>query len=390
MTTPALLAPLSTVQPCGDDLSFSTEFDAIAEMRREDDPTLDQGEWVAALKTADWPGVARACEAILGTRSKDLRVAGWLADAWARLRGFDGLADGIELSAGLVETFWDELHPRIEDGDVEQRVGNLRWLAARVVALVPGLALVLHNGRRHTLAEVVAARSARLAASAAGSNGSSSGSHGPGSSSSSGGHGASGAPAPATLEAILRDVAAGGREAASARRAAVVRARTALAHLQACADVRLGDDAPSFVGAREALDQAVEELARLDREAGVAERGAAVGAGDALGATPGNDESTGGVDTAGGIDPVIATTAAAHQPSALPARITSRAQAVEQLRRVAEWFRNTEPHSPVAYLADKAVHWSDMPLHEWLRAVMKDGASLAHVEELLGIDKRAE
>jgi type VI secretion system protein ImpA len=39
----------------------------------------------------------------------------------------------------------------------------------------------------------------------------------------------------------------------------------------------------------------------------------------------------------------------------------------------------------VAYLADKAVRWSEMPLHEWLRAVVKDGGSLSHLEEMLGI-----
>ena len=26
-----------------------------------------------------------------------------------------------------------------------------------------------------------------------------------------------------------------------------------------------------------------------------------------------------------------------------------------------------------------------MPLHEWLRSVVKDGASLGHIEELLGV-----
>jgi len=39
----------------------------------------------------------------------------------------------------------------------------------------------------------------------------------------------------------------------------------------------------------------------------------------------------------------------------------------------------------VAYLASKAAHWGNMPLHEWLRTVVKDGASLGHIEELLGL-----
>jgi type VI secretion system protein ImpA len=70
--------------------------------------------------------------------------------------------------------------------------------------------------------------------------------------------------------------------------------------------------------------------------------------------------------------------------------IKTRAQALEQLRQVATFFRNTEPHSPVAYLADKAAQWGDMPLHVWLRSVMKDQGGLSHIEELLGLSQQAE
>lgn len=51
----------------------------------------------------------------------------------------------------------------------------------------------------------------------------------------------------------------------------------------------------------------------------------------------------------------------------------------------ADFFHRTEPHSPVAYLASRAVQWGNMPLHEWLRTVIKDGSTLAQVEELLGM-----
>ncbi|OJB52585.1 hypothetical protein [Burkholderia ubonensis] len=67
------------------------------------------------------------------------------------------------------------------------------------------------------------------------------------------------------------------------------------------------------------------------------------------------------------------------------AGIQNRAQAVDQLRAVARYFRQTEPHSPVAYLADKAAEWADMPLHKWLESVVKDSGSLSHIHELLGV-----
>jgi type VI secretion system protein ImpA len=67
--------------------------------------------------------------------------------------------------------------------------------------------------------------------------------------------------------------------------------------------------------------------------------------------------------------------------------IQNRAQALAQLRLVADFFRRTEPHSPVAYLADKAANWGEQPLHLWLRAVVKDDATLGRLEEMLGVEK---
>ena len=75
------MAELLNPQPTGPDLSFSPEFDQIAELRRFDDPTLDQGEWVRDIKSADWHGVARLCSDLLSTRTKDLRLAGWMTEA---------------------------------------------------------------------------------------------------------------------------------------------------------------------------------------------------------------------------------------------------------------------------------------------------------------------
>ena len=48
----ALLAPVSEHDPAGEDLSFSLEFDQVAELRRADDPSLSQGEWVT--KQLSW------------------------------------------------------------------------------------------------------------------------------------------------------------------------------------------------------------------------------------------------------------------------------------------------------------------------------------------------
>ena len=131
-----LLQPVSPIKPCGEDLTFSQELDAIARARQHDDPSLDQGEWVVALKEADWPFVATRCEQLIASHSKDLRVAVWLAEAHAKTRHFRGLGDGFTLLAGLCERYWDGLYPPIEGGDPEQRIGNLFWLLTRTPQLV--------------------------------------------------------------------------------------------------------------------------------------------------------------------------------------------------------------------------------------------------------------
>lgn len=101
-----LLAPLSGPTSCGEDMLFSSEFDAIQEARRFDDPSLDQGEWVTEIKEADWRAVVAESTALLQTRTKDLRLAAWLTEALSKERGFTGLREGYELIAGLCEQYW--------------------------------------------------------------------------------------------------------------------------------------------------------------------------------------------------------------------------------------------------------------------------------------------
>lgn len=342
MNLDPLLAPLSDTSPCGDDLSFSPEFDAIQELRRADDPTLDQGEWVTALKSADWRGVLARCEQVLTKRSKDLRVAAWLTDASARLDGHAGLADGLTLCRLLCETYWAELHPRMDDdGDAEQRGGNLRWLLAQVEALVPQLPVLRHGTRAYSLRDIESVHAVQVRPSER----------------------ADGAAAPEgriTPDDIAAARRGTPREFFATNLAHAQRAQDALAQLQQTIDARMGDDGPGFVGARTALDAAVHSIKRLAGEADPA--------GTAAASVPGVASASGAV-----------TVGASSGP------MNSRTEALQQLRAVADFFRRTEPHSPVAYLAERAAQWGEMPLHAWLRTVVKDQGTLADMEELLGV-----
>lgn len=340
-----LLLPISASAPCGEDLSFSADFDEIAEMRREDDPTIDQGEWVTALKVADWAGVRDRCGALLASRSKDLRLAMWWSEAATLTAGYAGLQQGLTLCSRLCERYWNDLYPQPEDGDMELRVGNLRWFLGRLVFLSTAAPVTRSRGGSYTLQQMLTARAQTASPDK---------------------------PLPPealTLDKFNRSLRDTPKDEVRATLAALEGCQQALSDWQTVIDAGLGADGPSFVGAREALAAARHELQRLAREAG-AVAGAAAAEEPAAEAAGGSAVPAGAVTVAG------------------PLR--SRAQALAQLREVAEFFRATEPHSPVAYLADKAVQWGDMPLHVWLRTVLKDAGALAHVEELLGVPPKEE
>jgi type VI secretion system protein VasJ len=65
--------------------------------------------------------------------------------------------------------------------------------------------------------------------------------------------------------------------------------------------------------------------------------------------------------------------------------ITSRKQAFERLKEVAEFLRRTEPHSPVSYLVQRAVKWGDMRLEDVLTELVKDDGVRRNLFETLGV-----
>ena len=55
-------------------------------------------------------------------------------------------------------------------------------------------------------------------------------------------------------------------------------------------------------------------------------------------------------------------------------RMPTREDAFRSLLQVADFFRRTEPHSPVSYALEQAVRWGRMPLPELLQELISDEA----------------
>ncbi|MBN3723394.1 type VI secretion system protein TssA [Burkholderia sp. Ac-20379] len=372
----ALLAPLSDASPCGEDMLFSSEFDAIQHARKFDDPSLDQGEWITEIKEADWGFVVDQSVELLGTQTKDLRLAVWLTEALAIQDGIAGLTQGYELLAGLCATWWEQVHPLPEGDDTEYRLGNVGWLSGRTAELLRAIPLTDGSGSAYTALDWDVAQHVAQAVRRD----------------------------PDNANEIARNKPSVDQIEASKRMTSVAFYASLLAGLSAFAvaldalddelERRAGNAAPSFRQARDAYESVRMLAERFAREQGYAPDAQPVAVPQATSQatqiernepsfkTPFNPEPNAAMPAAQ--TPPVPTTAAPVMPTVI-AGLQNRAQAVEQLRAVAKYFRATEPHSPVAYLADKAAEWADMPLHQWLASVVKDDGSLSHIRELLGL-----
>ena len=52
---------------------------------------------------------------------------------------------------------------------------------------------------------------------------------------------------------------------------------------------------------------------------------------------------------------------------------------------MADYFRQTEPHTPVSFLIQRAVRWANMPFEELIKDYVKDPTAQNQVWEVLGI-----
>ena len=66
-------------------------------------------------------------------------------------------------------------------------------------------------------------------------------------------------------------------------------------------------------------------------------------------------------------------------------QLNSREQAIGSLDTIAEFFRKTEPHSPMSYAIEQVIRWSDLTLPELLQELIQDGDARNGFFKLSGI-----
>ncbi len=349
-----LLAPIPGDSPCGRNLRLvpgDVTFASLDGLRREEDAAFDLA---GKGKTSDWKGVVAKCDEALATKSKDLQLAAYLTEALARTQGYAGLRDGLRVVNGLVERYWDGLHPGVEGGEIVPgvRAKWLSWMGSSndfraAVKRIPIVGARGAPGRSwHDFEESRRVDEASTLTDRTGYNelvqsGRISGEEW---------RAALNATPIEQLEQVAADVKVCDQE---------------LRRLVGACEEKLGADSPSLL----ALGDLLEECATLlDRTI------TALAPPPEAAAAPGGGGSSGTARSGGASGP-----------------ISTRDDAYRRLREVADFLRRSEPHSPVSYLIDRAVRWGQLPFQDLLRDVLKHNEDArTTVLETLGLAEPEE
>lgn len=358
--TEPLLVPIAADAPSGASLRYDPVFLQLRQSREEDDASLPMREWERPLKKADWRALANQCAGLLSSRSKDLQLAAWLCEAWTRQHRMDGFMAGVKVLNGLVDRYWDSVHPQIEDGDVDARVASFVWMNENLSLLlrlhVPVASLPERRPPWINLAEWEQLAAGAVPAAAEGEE------------------------APLDREQIIDNIDSRGLLWLDDLSRSVQQAAEDWDALSRKLDDKLALQAPS-------LGKVSETLRRMQRACTSLMNGRnPYPAPPPAPAVPAQPDDTPQEQTMTD-SPTLASASAQQAQAPLPSGpITSREDAYRLLEAAAEFLQRTEPHSPTPYLVKRAVSWGQMSLADLMQEIVREEGDLTRYFSLLGIN----
>ena len=362
MTTPdiidvdSLLVPFDGDNPAGVDIREDSSpqsiyykiKDARAAARASERRLLAEEDPDAANTVVpEWDTVIDLAPQILTDNGKDLEVAAWYTEALLREHGFPGLRDGFRLLRGLVEGFWDNLYPMPDEDGIETRVAPLTGLNGEEgegTLIIPINKVLITQG--HTYSPYATwhyqqaydldritdpeKREARIADGAI------------------------------TMKMIEQSVLETAQPFFTEIRDDLSGCAEEFSKLSAALDEKCGTDSPPTSNIRNALNRVMEVINFIAPEQAAEESG--------------EGEETGAQSSG----------PSAAKPSGGGA-INNREDAYRSMLTVAKFFRETEPHSPVSYMLEKAVRLGKMSLPEVLAELITDENARYEYFRLTGI-----
>ena len=356
-----LLAPIPGEHPAGSDprqdfspVSTYREVRARRSDARQAERSTVYDDDEMAGPPADWRPIFDLGTKLLAEEAKDLEAAALVIEALVRREGIAGLRDGFRLARELCERFWDDLYPTPDEEGVVTRVAPLAGLNGEDSdgLLMGPIARVLITGG--STAGPFSAIDHQMA-----------------------------------LE--LERIEDPDKRAARMEKPDVVTLQKF--------DVAVSETSVDFVSnLLEDLSECSEEfegLCRvLEEKCGEDDRGFSL-------APPSSNVRNAlrecrelvektyrhllSVDDAAEVEGEVAEGGGQLAVGSAEKGVTSREDAFRALLQVAEFFKRTEPHSPVSYALEQAVRWGRMPLPELLEELIPDYSTREQAFKLVGI-----
>ncbi|VAW87005.1 Uncharacterized protein ImpA [hydrothermal vent metagenome] len=366
MSSPALIdittlmQPISAESAVGEDLrnnlSPSSTYAEIKSARNsaraaERNSMFDGGSTEAI---ENWHKIAKLAPQILSTESKDLEVACWYTEALIRKAGFQGLRDGFSLIRQLIEQYWHEgLYPAADEDGVETRV-----------AAISGL-----NGEGTEGVLLAPIRSTHITDDIQ--------------------------PGPFSLWQYKQAVDIKRISDTKARSGQISKVGFSMDDIERVVE----QSSPAWFGnLRDDVTECLSEYKGishlLSEHCGSHDAPATSKIIELL------EETLGAINHIAKHKLPAAPAAANHLPNeqtssessemALPGNIPSgapdsRDEAFRQLASISDFFRRTEPHSPISYILDRAVTWGGMSLDELINELIPDSSSRTTYSSLTGV-----
>ena len=344
-SAPAGIDPRTDISPTSQYYQLK---DIRGQARANERALLSEDEDFQAL-ASDWRPLSETIPTVLCQQVKDLEYCAWLIEAWCRTHGFAGLSAGFKTTRLLIEHFWPCLYPLPDEDGMEVRIAPLIGL----------------NGYE--------------------------------------GDGALITP---ILSIPLTDVTVHGQFACwQYERAADIsrkdekrqkqKADAGIASLEQIKDAVAETSADFYQNLKQQIETAIAEFALLSQAMDAAMNGepqptSAISktlqkcldavnylAADKLAQQLVSEQLT--EVSAEGV--TAATDPVAQQ-------VQTREQVLHSLKQAAEFFRKTEPHSPISYALEQVVHWSGLSLPELLQELIDDNNSRNHYFRLAGIPQQ--
>jgi type VI secretion system protein ImpA len=336
-----LLAPIPGAEPAGQPLQFDVR-KKLDDLRKEIDPNQfapDDPRRPEQPQVADWAGIEQLGKDTLAQSSKDLMLATRLTEALVKQYGFRGLRDGLRLMRRMTDECWDRIHPGLQDDDIEARAGAFIWLdddvrGARFPYTVRSIALTkTKDDQKYSWQHWKDSQDPK---------------------------------SKGTVTGQVFDQAVSGtlREHCQAVVEDIAECIVELKKLQDALGARMGEaSAPGMGHVRKAVLDC-QELAQL-----ILQR-----KGPAPVAAPKEAEETSdSADTA-------------PSSTAPPARrMLTRDDVLDRLAEASALLLQMEPHSPIAYMIQRAVKLARLPLPDLMRVLVRDAGVLGQLDRDLDL-----